>query len=220
VGDAGLAALSPSERAQVPDEIDRSDTAYEQLLREVFNQHPGGDGSRFENFYNVQLLWDEGMAEQAVEYLKAHPDHRMVVLAGSGHLARGSGIPRRLTRRLPVSSAIVLNGWEGPIEPDLADYILLTEPRTLPPAGTLGVVLDDEAEAPTVSSCLSDSPCKRAGLKRGDRLLSIDGEPVDTLSDLRVAMWNKQPGDTVILRVYRWRWFAAPQELSYTIELY
>jgi uncharacterized iron-regulated protein len=220
VGDAGLAALTPSERAQVPDEIDRSDTAYERLLREVFNQHPGGDGSRFENFYNVQLLWDEGMAEQAVEYLKAHPDHRMVVLAGSGHLARGSGIPRRLTRRLPVSSAIVLNGWEGPIEPDLADYILLTEPRTLPPAGTLGVVLDDEAEAPTVSSCLSDSPCKRAGLKRGDRLLSIDGEPVDTLSDLRVAMWNKQPGDTVILRVYRWRWFAAPQELSYTIELY
>ncbi|UCC56824.1 MAG: ChaN family lipoprotein, partial [Gammaproteobacteria bacterium] len=188
-------------------------------LREVFNQHPDNGGS-FENFRDVQLLWDEGMAEQAVEYLEAHPDYRMAILAGSGHLARGSGIPRRLARRLPVSSAIVLNGWEGALVSGLADYVLLTESRTLPSAGTFGVVLDDEGDVPTVESCLSDSPCSRAGLKRGDRFLSIDGDPVETMTDLRVAMWDKQPGETVILRVNRRRWFAAQQELSYTIELY
>ena len=219
VGRKGIAALTAAERAQLPAEIDRSDTAYEERLREVFDQHPDSGGG-FDNFRDVQLLWDEGMAERAVEYLVAHPDHHMVILAGSGHLARGSGIPRRLARRLPESSAIVLNGWEGALEPDLADYILLTESRALPPAGTLGVLLDDEGDVPTVESCLSDSPCTRAGLRRGDRFLSIDGESVDTMTDLRVAMWNRQPGDTVILRVTRKRWFSPTQELSYTIELY
>jgi uncharacterized iron-regulated protein len=191
VGREGVAALTAAERAQLPAEIDRSDTAYEGRLREVFNQHPDSGGG-FENFRDVQLLWDEGMAERAVEYLVAHPDHHMVILAGSGHLARGSGIPRRLA----------------------------TESRALPPAGTLGVVLDDTGEVPTVESCLSDSPCTRAGLRRGDRFLSIDGESVDTMTDLRVSMWDRQPGDTVILRVTRKRWFSPTQELSYTIELY
>ena len=33
----------------------------------------------------------------------------MVVLAGSGHLEYGQGIPKRLLRRVPVESAILLN---------------------------------------------------------------------------------------------------------------
>ena len=219
VGRNGLNVLATEERAQLPAEIDRSDTDYENRLREIFNQHPHKGERSFDNFLDVQLLWDEGMAEQAADYLMAHPDYNMVVLAGSGHLAWGSGIPRRLARRLPANIAIVLNGWDGVLEPDLADFILLTEPRTLPPAGRFGVLLDDEAAVPTVSAFLSGSPCKSAGLRRGDRFLSIDGEPIDDMTDLHLVMWDKKPGDTVILRISRTRWLLRPQELSYTIEL-
>jgi uncharacterized iron-regulated protein len=219
VGREGLAALTAAEQAQMPDVIDRTDIDYEQRLREVFNQHPD-NGRSFENFVDVQLLWDEGMAEQAADYLASHPDYRMVVLAGSGHLAWGSGIPRRLERRLQTSSAIVLNGWEGgELHPDLADFILLTQPRMLPPAGKFGVLLETQAGAPVVETCLPDSPCARAGLKRGDRLLAIDGERIADMADLRLAMWDKLPGDTVTLRVSRSRWLFPSKELSYRIEL-
>ena len=218
VAQAGFAALDEAERAQLPVEIDRSDTAYEQRLRKIFEQHPDS-GRGFESFIDVQLLWDEGMAEQAADYLVTHPDYHMVILAGSGHLAWGSGIPQRLARRLPASSASVLNGWQGELRPEVADYILLPEVQALPPTGQFGVFLVPDDDVPTVENCMPDSPCTRAGLRRGDRFLSIDGEPVEDMTDLRLAMWDKQPGDTVILRVSRKRWFTATQELSYTIEL-
>jgi len=218
VGREGLDALTPAEQAQLPAGIDRSDTAYVQRLREIYDQHPG-TGRSFANFLDVQLLWDEGMAERAADYLVKHPEERMVILAGSGHLAWGSGIPRRLERRLPASSAIVLNGWEGELQPGLADFILLTEPRALPPAGRFGLLLETENPVPVVDACMPDSPCKRAGLKRGDRFLSIDGKRIEDMTDLRLAMWDKLPGDTVTLLVSRKHWFSPPQELSYTLVL-
>jgi uncharacterized iron-regulated protein len=218
VGREGLDALTAAERAQLPAVIDRTDIDYERRLREVFNQHPD-NGRSFDNFVDVQLLWDEGMAEQAAEYLASHPDYRMVILAGSGHLAWGSGIPRRLTRRLQAGSAIVLNGWEGDLQPGLADFILLTQPRTLPPAGKFGALLGTQDGVPAVEACMPDSPCERAGLQQGDRLLAIDGERIADLTDLRLAMWDKLPGDTVILQVSRKHWFFPPRELSYTIDL-
>lgn len=219
VGREGHAALTEAERAGLPAGIDRSDTGYEQRLREVFNHHPAG-GRSFDNFLEVQLLWDEGMAERAADYLLSHPDYHMVVLAGSGHIARGSGIPRRLERRLQANSAIVLNGWEGELSPDLADFILLSEPRALPPSGKFGLLLESENPVPVVMACMPDSPCTRAGLEQGDRFLSIDGEPIEDMTDLRLAMWDKLPGDTVTLEVSRKRWFSAPQQLSYRIELH
>jgi len=219
VGRNGIDGLAAEERAQLPSDIDRSDSAYEQRLRDIFDQHPDNGGS-FDNFLEVQLLWDEGMAQRAADYLKAHPDDHMVILAGSGHLARGSGIPRRLVRRLSgVDVAIVLNGWDGSLETGLADYILLTRQQRLPSSGRFGMFLDNDVEAPTVETCMSDSPCSRAGLRRGDRLLSIDGEPVDDMTDLHLMMWDKQPGDTVTVRVSRKRLLGSPQELDYTIEL-
>jgi uncharacterized iron-regulated protein len=214
----GFEALTEAQRAQLPDAIDRSDKAYEQRLKKIFDRHPDS-GRGFDVFLDVQLLWDEGMAQQAADWLTAHPDDRLVILAGSGHLAWGSGIPQRLARRLPVDSAVVLNGWEGDLQPELADYVLLTESRTLPPAGKLGVLLDTDSAVLTVGHCTPDSPCARAGLKPGDRFLAIDGEPVKNLTDLRLAMWDKRPGDSLTLMVSRDSLFGAPRKLRYAMEL-
>ena len=219
VGRGGIQSLSEQDRAQIPAEIDRSDTEYEQRLSEVFDSHPRHNGQSFEHFLQVQLLWDEGMAQRAVEYLQAHPEQRMVVLAGSGHLAHGSGIPQRLLRRLPVSSAIVLNGWQGSIAAGLADFLLFPEPRALPPAGRLGAVLDDQDNEIRVSACQSDSPCATAGLKSGDRLVSIDDQPIAGMADLRLAMWDKSPGDRVRLEISRKRWIFPAKAMRLDVEL-
>jgi uncharacterized iron-regulated protein len=215
----GIDGLEAADRARLPADIDRGNAQYEARLRQIFAQHPQTEGRGFDRFLDGQLLWDEGMAERTARYLEEHPDHAMVVLAGSGHLVYGDGIPRRLERRGPVTSAIVLNGWEGELTPEVADYLLMPAPQSLPAAGRIGALLLPDKKGLKVDSCTRDSACAAAGIKRGDRVLSIDEIPVNDLSDVSAVMWDKKPGETVTLSVRRERWFVRPEELKYRIQL-
>ena len=206
VGRVGLAGLTPEERAGLPAEIDRSDAAYEQRVREVFEMHPNDNEQPFKHFLEVQLLWDEGMAARAVSFLQEHPEHMMVILAGAGHLAYGSAIPQRLTRRLPADTSIILNSWQGVIAPGLADFLLLPAERTLPPAGKMGMLLDVQDDAIEIAACFEDSPCSAAGIKGGDLLTAIDAAPVKIRADVPLALWDKLPGDSVSVSILRKRW--------------
>jgi uncharacterized iron-regulated protein len=219
VGRAGIESLGEEERAQLPAEIDRSDAEYERRLSQVFNSHRHASGQSFEHFLQVQLLWDEGMAERAANYLIVHPERRMVVLAGNGHLAYGSGIPQRLLRRLPTSSAVVLNGWQDNIEARLADFLLFPQELTLPPVGRLGAVLDERGEHVGVVSCAPDTPCQAVGLTAGDRLVSINGQAIAGMADVKLALWDKRPGERVQLEVSRKRWILPRKTLSLDVEL-
>jgi uncharacterized iron-regulated protein len=219
VGREGIDGLSDEERAKIPQEIDRSDSAYEGRLREIFEQHPKRSNGDFERFLAVQLLWDEGMAERAARFLESHPDHAMVILAGSGHIAHRSGIPRRLVRRIPVSTAIVLLDWRGDLGPELGDYLLLTQERRLPPAGKIGAVLREDEGQLEIVSCGAGSACQEAGLKKGDRVVSIDGEPVTSMADLKLRMWDKSPGDQIALEVLRNRWLSGPRLMTREVTL-
>ena len=222
VSRGGLDSLHEAERAQVPDDIDRSDKVYAQRLKTIFKQHPEGQAPDFEHFLTAQLLWDEGMAQRIVDYLNANPNRHMVVLAGSGHLAYGSGIPNRVARRFPVDSSLIINNWEGTLEAAVADILLLPEEQELPKAGKLGASLDEDKdkEKLKLEACLPDSPCAQAGLKSGDQILSIDGETITSMAELRIMMWDKQPGDQITLTVRRKHLFAPAEELSYQIILY
>lgn len=219
VGQRGIEGLSDEERARIPAEIDRSDTAYQSRLEEIFEQHPQTGDRSFDRFLEVQLLWDEGMAQRSAEYLESHPQHKMVILAGSGHIAFGSGIPRRLVRRVPVSTAIVLSDWEGELGPEVGDYLLFPQRRSLPAAGRIGALLDGDEDGLRIRSCTSGSPCETAGLRPGDRIASIDGEPVADLADLRVILWDKSPGDTITLEVTRKRWLSGARQLTRDLAL-
>lgn len=219
VGRTGLAGLTPQERDRLPAEIDRSDAAYEQRVREVFELHPNDNDQPFEHFLEVQLLWDEGMAERAAGFLQAHPEHLMVVLAGAGHLAYGSAIPERLTRRLAADTTTILNNWPGVIEPGLADFLLLPAEHSLPPAGKIGMVLDVQDDGIKVAACFEDSPCSAANIKAGDRLAAIDAAPVNTAADVPLALWDKQPGDSVTVRIERKRWPFPARTLTHEVTL-
>lgn len=218
----GLASLSEAERAQVPADIDRSDEAYTNRLEKIFEQHPAGQAPNFEHFLTAQLIWDEGMAQKVTDYLINNPSHRMIVLAGSGHLAYGSGIPNRVGRRLPVESSLIISNWEGELDPAVADFLLLPQEQTLPKAGKLGAMLDEDKEKQTVrlDVCLTDSPCARTGLKPGDQFVSIDNGAISSMADLRVMMWDKQPGDEITLIIRRNHWFAEDEELTYKVTLH
>ncbi len=49
----------------------------------------------------------------------------------------------------------------------------------------------------------SGSPAETAGLQAGDRILTVEGVPVQDRADLELALIDKHPGDSVLVRVAR-----------------
>lgn len=219
VAKLGLQGLSAEQQAALPRSIEPASDAYKAQLREAFGAHGAhGEGQRsFDRFVEAQLVWDEGMAQSAAEYLEANPDRRLVILAGSGHLAFGYGIPQRLQRRTGAPYAIVLSS-EREIEPGIADYVLLRKQVSLPPAGVLGVRMEQATGGARIASFASDSPAKASGLERDDVLTSVDGEKITSPADVRTALWDKKPGDRVTVEAQR-RHRRKTQDLTVVVAL-
>ncbi len=221
-GEAGLEGLDEGQRAQVPMDMDQDDPAYRERIKRAFDSHPKEGGKDFEKFLLVQLLWDEGMADRAATYLKEHPDKTLVVLAGQGHLEYGQGIPKRLLRRLPVTSAILLNGWPREMDPKAADYLLFPQSLELPATGRLGVMLDTDSQGSGVAiKGFSDtSGAAAAGIKEGDRIVQVGGVAVTDYADIRLALIDSPPGQKLPIEVERLTEEGKPERLSFDVELH
>lgn len=211
--------LSAAEIAQLPKEIDRSNNDYREMLQSIFSMHP--DSANFERFVEVQLSRDEAMAQTAAVYLQQHPKARMVILAGGGHMVYRFGIPNRLARRIDAPSVVVLNDSVKQYDNQVADYMLLPAPLSLPKEARLGLALDISKPGQlSINGFMDNSPAIGAGLKKGDRLISIDGESLAQMADLKIALLDKNAGDKVQVKVQRAGWFGAEQELSFEVPLY
>jgi uncharacterized iron-regulated protein len=221
VGEVGIAGLTEAERARIPAEIDRSDPAYRERIEAVFAMHPSERKQDVENFLDVQLLWDEGMAERAAAYLEANPERTLVVLAGSGHVEYRQGIPGRLTRRLDVPTVTILNGTQRGMDPAAADFLLYPEEIALPPSGLLGVMLDSGVDkgGALVQGFGEASGAKDAGIREGDRIVRIGDQPVSAYADVRIALLDKGPGETMAVEVLRPHKRGADERLSFQVEL-
>jgi aminopeptidase N len=214
----GLESLSDEELKQVPVELDWSNTTYKTRLRQIFEEHPGGEVENFDDFYQAQVLWDETMAQSIHDYLDNNPDRQMVVLAGNGHIAFGDGIPSRTCRRRKYDQAIIIaNATCDSIEQDMADFFLFP-PMVQPPfSAKLGVILNDEDNRVVLKKVMHNSIAQKSGLKSGDLLLSFDGEPIKDISDLKLALLFKKDGDTARIEVKRIKRFARDKVLELTV---
>src|SRR5262249_6399257 len=80
-------------------------------------------------------------------------------------------------------------------------------PKVLAPAGQWGLEaakeIGDEADGIDIKSVVAGSAADKAGLKRGDRLLTLDGRWTDSLPDLYEAAGHVRPGTTVKVKVKR-----------------
>jgi uncharacterized iron-regulated protein len=82
-----------------------------------------------ERFYQIMTLWDEYMADSAARFQKERKLRRLVVLAGSGHIDRGFGIPDRAARRTGGKAVTVHLAQGGKLDKlkssPPADFILI-----------------------------------------------------------------------------------------------
>ncbi|MGE5154751.1 MAG: ChaN family lipoprotein [Bdellovibrio bacteriovorus] len=221
VGQGGIGSLTPEEQARIPVELDREDSAYRARVKQVFDMHPTREDRSFEHFLEVQLLWDEGMADQAARYLSEHPGKTLVVLAGAGHVEYGQGIPKRVLRRVQVPAASLLNGSARDLDPEAADFLLYPRRVELPATGLLGIMLGkhSEGEGARVQGFAEGSGAKAAGLREGDRIVRVGEHPVSRYADIRIALIDSRPGQRLPVEVRRTHVIGADEELTFEVEL-
>ena len=104
---------------------------------------------------------------------------------------------------------LVPNGYKPPDVMKAMTMLMLggSGKRTLAPAAQWGVLASkatgDEDDGVDVKSVVPGSAADKAGLKRGDRLLTLDGRWTDTIADLYEAAGYVKPGTTVAVKINR-----------------
>jgi uncharacterized iron-regulated protein len=199
----GIAGLGAEQRAQLPARIAPADKAYEERLRAAFRMHGGLPEERFRRFMEVQSVWDETMAGRAAEYLAAHPDTTMAILVGSAHVLHDAAIPKRLRDRQPVSDLVIVTIPFEPLPGAEPDFILAARDIELPPRGNTGLTLREDASGITVEAVSPKGPAEQAGIRKGDRILRIDGLPISNLADVRIALTDSARGERLRVEVRR-----------------
>jgi aminopeptidase N len=216
---SGLDSLSEEERKWIPSQMDFSDEAYKERLKKVFLEHRDVENfktSNFDFFYQAQILWDETMAESVDQFLRTHPHDQMVVLAGSGHLAYGSGIPKRTARRNGYDYTTILNNAD--LEKGIADFVLF--PGVIPGVTSpmLMVFLKEEAGKVEIAGFPQESASEKAGMKVGDTLLAIDHTPIRTIDDVKIDLLARKKGEKVRVQVLR-KGFLGSREVNFDVVL-
>ena len=124
----GLKSLEESERIKIAKEIDLSNEAHRNYVREAYARHTHGDLKKFEHFYEAQCVWEDTMAESLAEYLRENGS-KLIAFTGNGHIINKFGVPDRTIERVPVSMVTIMPlpmNKEITIENETADFVWLT----------------------------------------------------------------------------------------------
>jgi serine protease Do len=90
-------------------------------------------------------------------------------------------------------------GFAVPLEP-LATRIELMKRGEDQHSGLLGIAMatkNPHVAPADLAVVRPDGPAGQAGIKKGDRIIELDGKPIRTQTDLRFALGTKYGGDTV-----------------------
>ncbi|MEW6002440.1 MAG: ChaN family lipoprotein [Nitrospirota bacterium] len=132
VATSGFSSLTKKEREKLPPEVGCAvDEKYMSFIRRAYAMH-GNMNKEFLYFCEAQLLWDQVMARNLIEFLKKNPEKTVVVLTGNGH-AWKRGIPEHVKNLSSKTSyRVILPEILHQIDPgnisiEDTDYIFLQE---------------------------------------------------------------------------------------------
>ncbi|MGA1840215.1 MAG: ChaN family lipoprotein [bacterium] len=219
VTEGGLDALTEEEKKEIPQDMDMTDYGYKEKLMEVFSLHKEFHIKNFEYFYQSQILWDETMAHSIAAFMADNPEYQMVVLAGAQHIIYGSGIPQRTYRLNKMEYSTIINGEFDEFTSDIGDFVFFPGPASAPKAPKLGVLLKEKDGNVEIEGFSHESAAQRAGLKKGDVLLSLDEWKIESIADVKIALLDKNQGETIKTKVSRERFPFIKKVLEFDVSL-
>ena len=215
----------PSDQNNLP-QIDFDDRYHRPFSMSIFGGHQA-----MEKPYRMLLLWEETMAQTVADFLMdpSNINSKLVVLAGGFHVQYGFGIPKRAFRRVPHSYSIILPTVTE-LPPELedremdvqhvsiplysGDYAWKLQYKVLPDNKVkLGVTLENSENAVRIKSVSANSNAERAGLKKDDLLLAINGIELVDIEDLTNRLRNLGFDDQVKFIIKR-----GPEEIAVEIQ--
>jgi len=216
----GFEALTPEQRAYLPERIDLDSDEHKQLFRAFFSSADALHGSlsdeMFAAMFRAQCTWDAAMAWNAVRALKAHGGEKavMVVLIGAGHVAYGLGAERQARSWFDgrVASVVPIPVADAEretvvtkVRASYADFVWGLPPETDPLYPTLGVSTPEQksGERYKVIAVAEGSVGEAAGFAVGDELVSVDGVPITDKETTNRMMSERRWGDSATYRVQR-----------------
>ena len=227
----GFEALSPAERAMLPERIDLENAEHQQLFRAFFDSDDALHGNlpepMFQSMFRAQCAWDAAMGWNALRALQAHGGKQaiMVVLIGGGHVAYGLGAERQVRLWFDGTIASVLplpitDEVNHPpiqkVQASYANFVWGLPPVTDPIYPTVGLSMPEQksGERFKVIQVGKGSPAEAAGLGAGDELVSIDGVAIQDKETINQLIAQKRWGDSAVYKVIR-----EGQERTFTVEL-
>jgi len=112
---------------------------------------------------------------------------------GEGNVGIGFAIPINMARTVAdqlVAHGKVVRGYLGLYPQDVTNDIA----KQFGLSGPTGALVSDVSP---------DSPAAKAGIKRGDVILKVNGQPVESANDLRLRISQTPPGTDVKLEISR-----------------
>ena len=107
---------------------------------------------------------------------------------------------------------LVIGGQGGAVAAGSGDYRIAT-PFMFSSNGVLGAVLMTVSpelarawkvkEGVVISECAEDSPAYRSGLRAGDAIVSVSGQAVTRMADVRAMLFSKRNERTAVFQVLR-----------------
>ncbi|MDP1652966.1 MAG: ChaN family lipoprotein [Rhodocyclaceae bacterium] len=182
--------------------------AYREELRAVFDHHPAKDRGEaaFPRFVEAQTLWDRAMAQVMAEHLQKTSGALVVGIMGAGHVRNGHGVAHQL-KDLGIGQVGTLLTWDraescANLGKGFADALYLVEqPKTNPPR--LGVATEQDKDGLRITSVTAGSIAESSGLKSGDVIFEVAGQPAKSIMTLRAAVQRQAPGTWLPLKIRR-----------------
>jgi uncharacterized iron-regulated protein len=114
----GLSGLTDEQRRSLPQGFDKINPAYDKLLRLRLRVHRAFHEKSLDNVVLAQAVRDAIMAQGVISFLESErgKDAGMIVIAGSGHINYGFGIPERVQEHLRYTERIILASESGELK--------------------------------------------------------------------------------------------------------
>jgi S1-C subfamily serine protease len=142
---------------------------------------------------------------------------QMIVITGSGHLAYGSGIPKRAFRRNGYEYTTILN--DADVDQGIADYLIFPKAEEGVMAPKLMVRIKAEDGRVMITDFPEDSVSRKAGIRAGDIILALDNSPVQTVADINLALFYKRHDEAIKVKVMRKRFLLGDREPEFNVML-